>query len=237
MPPILIQSKQGSAGTSIVNVTTLNLTFTSPTVAGNLIIASFQVGSATSTSTSFSDDKSNSYAGAGSDILPEAGYQDTVALAYVVNAHGGTQTITLTSTTAGVLSGAIYEFANLIAADGTASQQTTYFSLSGNQPTPDPGSITTTADGDLIFATGMNAGGSGAALNIQSGFTAGKSGLNGYNNDAWADQWMIQTTAGAIDPHFVTPNIGSSFFQGSAAVALKSLGGVFGGFSPRWVSI
>lgn len=233
----LVQSVQGNAGSSVSTVTTLVLTFASPTVAGNCIIVSSNLGVATSGSLSFSDDKSNSYGGAGSDILPEAGYQDTVKLGYALNVQPGTQQITITSSTAGVLSGAIYEFAGIIGFDQNANQATTYFALSGNQPTPDPGSITTTADGDLIFSTGMNGGGTGATLNVQSGFTAGKSGFNGYNNDPWADQWITQPAAGAIDAHFVTPNSGSSFFQGSVVVALTSQGGVFGVFSPRWVSI
>jgi hypothetical protein len=131
--------------------TSSTLTFPSNNTASNCIAVSIRAGSPNETFT-VTDTNGNTYQKA--IQFTENADTDTVGLFYAENIAGGANTVTVSDTALDTLRFAILEYSGVATSgslDGVAVTQ-------GNSASPNSGSVTTTANGDLLLGAIMTAG-------------------------------------------------------------------------------
>ena len=186
--------------------------------AGNALILGVQYDSSASVS-SVTDDHNNIWL-AGPSITNTASGR-SASLYYALNVASGTQKVSVVfSNGSGPQSGApqgvisqFYNIATSSAFDGS----------SGSATSKNAGSIVTSTAGDLIYDWGVDfsdtnqKGGNfnGTSITAGSGFTLLLADLQVGSTD----QYLIQSSAGSINPTFTTSG---SAAWGSLAIALKS---------------
>src|SRR6266404_4520728 len=179
----LVQHTSRDAGTT----NTSTLAFVSPNTAGNWIAVAIRAGSSSSQVFAVSDSNANTYRRAFQLGITASAF--SLAIFYAENIKGGANTITVSDTVAGPFRFAILEYSGVATSnslDVTAVTQ-------GNSTSPNSGSLTPTANGDLLL---------GAIVTQNPGaFTAG----TGYTieervpaepNTKLIAEDQIQTTAG-----------------------------------------
>src|SRR5437867_5522358 len=137
----LVQHIGKDAGTTI----TSTLAFASPNTAGNFIAVVIRGGLSNSQVFTVSDSNTNTYKKAVQ--IGSSGSAVTSAVFYAENIRAGTNTITVTMTVSGPLRLAVLEYSGVAASnslDVTAASSATSTS-------PNSGSLTTTANGDLLL--------------------------------------------------------------------------------------
>jgi hypothetical protein len=167
-------------------------TFPAGTTSGSAIVIGVTYGNSNPTITA-SDSQGNTYAQALSTY--DAGHNQGCAILYATNTRGNaSDTVTVNFSGGGVayLGLGIHEYSGVAASsvlDGTVGGK-------GNSGSPSSGSVTTTANGDLIFSCGAEDGiGSGDTFTAGSGFTK-RVDLGAAA--AYADEDRVQATAGSI---------------------------------------
>ena len=221
--PTLVQHV--STGMDNTPVGTFAINLPNPGGAGNLLILGIQCASAGSI-TSVTDNKGSNTWVAGPTVT-NATSNRKLFLYYALNITSATQLVTvtfsgLTTNTSGAGTGypqcvlsEWYNIATSSAVDGTAV---------GSSTSKTAGSITTTANGDLVYqwgvdisdtTTGAGPSFNGTSITKGSGFTLITSDLQ----IGLIEQYQIQSTAGAISPAFTTSG---AAVWGSLAIAFKS---------------
>jgi len=143
----LMQHTSKDAGTT----TSSTLTFPSNNTASNWIAVSIRAGAPNEIFT-VTDANGNTYRKA--IQFTENADSDTVGLFYAENIAGGANTVTVSDTALDTLRFAILEYSGVATSgslDGVAVTQ-------GNSASPNSGSVTTTANGDLLLGAIMTAG-------------------------------------------------------------------------------
>jgi hypothetical protein len=210
-PPALVQHVAGAMDRYELDVLTTDLP--NLTGAGNCLILGVQYKS-TGTVTSVTDDKGNTWI-AGPTVTNST-FGRTMSLYYAPNIAGGTKTIQVHFSGGHFPQAVVSEFYNVdtnTPLDGSAS----------NPSSRTAGTITTSADNDLIYewgaslsSTDVNGGAfNGTSIGAGSGFTLLSADLQvGSGN-----QYQVQPVAGPITPSF---SASGSETWGSIAIALKA---------------
>jgi hypothetical protein len=213
--PTLVQHV--ATGMDRYPINTLTIQLPNPVRAGNCLILGVQFNSAGSVS-SVTDDKGNSWIAG--PTTTNTTFSKRMNLYYALNVVAGTQTVkvhfTGLSNTPGFPHAVVSEFYNVATAnafDGSAASATSRT----------PGTITTTASGDLIYEWGASLSSSninggafnGTNITAGSGFTL----LSADLQVGSGDQYLIQSASGPVTPTFSTSG---SAVWGSVAIALKS---------------
>jgi hypothetical protein len=213
--PTLVQHV--ATGMDRYPINTLTIQLPNPVRAGNCLIFGVQFNSVGSVA-SVTDDRGNNWIAG--PTATNGSFSKRMNLYYVLNAVGGTQTITVhfsgLTTTPGFPQAVVSEFYNVAtsnAFDGSSASSTSR--------TAAP--ITTTVPGDLIYEWGASLSSSninggaynGTSITAGAGFTL----LSADLQVGSSDQYHIQPTAGTINPTF---SASGSATWGSVAIALKS---------------
>ena len=213
--PTLVQHV--ATGMDRYPINTLTIQLPNPARAGNCLILGVQFNSVGSVG-SVTDEKGNVWIAG--PTATNASLSKRMNLYYVLNAIDGTQTIKVNfsglGSTPGFPQAVVSEFYNVATAgafDGQASSPTSRT----------PGTITTTAPGDLIYEWGASLSSSnvnggafnGTSITAGTGFTL----LSADLQVGSGDQYHIQPGAGPITPTF---SASGSETWGSLAIALKS---------------
>jgi hypothetical protein len=181
---------------SMINVSTVSLSFTSPNTAGNWIgVAIFGAQSATHTFT-VTDTNGNVYRKA--LTFGHTSEMVTLGIYYAENVKGGANTIKIVPDKSGYLRASILEYSGIATAnslDVTAVAQ-------GTSISPNSGTLTTTANGDLLFGAATTAD---AAVTAGTGYTLEE--LVPLNGTRLTVEDRIQTNAG---PASSTLTLGAS---------------------------
>jgi hypothetical protein len=162
--------------------------------AGDLVVASCGSASGAATFT-FSDDKGNAYTTV--DSQTTTGFWYTTG--YALNVAGGPTVITCTSTAAGTFWAVVADDYSGVAPTSALDQHvmvTVNGTIGTNAITT--GNVTTTAAGELIYGTTVNASGNGTIV-AGTGFTQRQSSPSAYMTE---DQ--VQSSAGAIAATFTS---------------------------------
>lgn len=195
-------------------------TLGAPVGAGNAII--FVASYPTGTTASISDNNGNTWGAAAKSV--DAGVGGFILSVWVIfSANAGLTTFTLNvgATSIQPVSYAIYEFNNLSSVDVTAGATL----QSGT--TLAPGSMTTTANHDLIFAVyhpAANISGNPTSWAAGSGLTLMEADIGWTSNQGYpkATQTGVQSTAGAINPTITINGDATDVFN-CVAVAIKTV--------------
>ena len=213
--PTLVQHV--ATGMDRYPINTLTIQLPNPVRAGNCLIFGVQFNSVGSVA-SVTDDRGNNWIAG--PTATNGSFSKRMNLYYVLNAVGGTHTITVhfsgLTTTPGFPQAVVSEFYNVAtsnAFDGSSASSTSR--------TAAP--ITTTVPGDLIYEWGASLSSSninggaynGTSITAGAGFTL----LSADLQVGSSDQYHIQPTAGTINPTF---SASGSATWGSVAIALKS---------------
>jgi len=171
--------------------TSFTASFTYPTTSGNAVILGVTFGNTNPTITA-TDNEGNSYTVAQQTY--DAGHNQGTAILYALNIHGGSShTVTINFSTAVAYLGlGINEYTGLAtssALDGVAGH-------TGSGTTLSSGTVTTTANGDLIFSVGV-ADSSGSQVSIAAG-TGFTKRVDLGSLASYADEDEVQTSAGTI---------------------------------------
>jgi hypothetical protein len=213
--PTLVQHV--ASGMDRYPINTLTIQLPNPARAGNCLILGVQFNSVGSVA-SVTDDKGNNWIAG--PTTTNVSFSKRMNLYYALNAIAGTQTIRIRfsglATTPGFPQAVVSEFYNVAtsnAFDGSAASPTSRT----------PGTITTTAPGDLIYEWGASLSSSninggafnGTSITAGTGFTL----LSADLQVGSGDQYQIQSSSGPITPTF---SASGSAIWGSVAIALKS---------------
>ena len=210
--PTLVQHV--ASGMDRYAINTLVTDLPNLTLQGNCLIAGVQYTSVGSI-TSITDDKSNTWTLA--QTVTNATTGTKISVFYALNVAADTKTVTVNfSGGPNRPQAVISEFTNIAQAgalDGNA----------GSSTSKTAGTITTTANSDLIWHYGVDLSDSntnggafnGTSITSGSGFTL----LNADLQVGVCTQYQVQSSAGAISPAFTTTG---SATWGSIAIALKS---------------
>ncbi|PYN89534.1 MAG: hypothetical protein DMD87_05345, partial [Candidatus Rokuibacteriota bacterium] len=212
--PTLVQHVQGAKTGAAASASKIDVSLPNPTGAGNCLIVSVMANA--SSALSVSDDKSNTYTAGPSITDPATG--QTGVLFYALNVAAGTVKITISfaaggGTSATVIVSEFFNVATAAAADGSSS------ALSA---TPvNAGSITTTADGDLIYYAAFDSSSAGRTSPLS--FTAGADFTLLATDvlDGSMAQYRVQGTRGVINPSMTVSGATTDRFI-TLAIALKS---------------
>lgn len=140
------------------------VSFNSSVSTGNTIIVA--VTQYNKTLSSVSDNQGNTYT-AVNTALHANPVEDYVELYYAPNVTGGTVTVTVTFAGQTSNNVAVYEYTGL---DQT-SPLDKKAANTGNSSSPNGGTLTTTIDGELYFAVGVDNNGNNTTINPGSGYT------------------------------------------------------------------
>jgi hypothetical protein len=210
--PTLVQHV--ATGMDRYPIGTLTIPLPNPVRSGNALILGVQFHS-TGLISSITDDGGNTWV-TGPTTTNVAASQ-TMSIYYALGAAAGTRVITVhfngLSSTNSFPQAVLSEFYNVGSADGSSSSSTSRTA----------GSMTTTTPEDLIYHWGVdfsdtntNGGNfNGTGITAGSGFTL----LSADLQVGSADQYQVQSNAGAINPTF---SASGSATWGSVALALKS---------------
>ena len=144
--------QHASVDEGIASLSSASLSFASKNTVGNWIAVGIRVGEPNETIT-VKDSKGNTYHSA--TQINQTGDGDTLAIFYAENIAAGTNTVTVSVSSADTLRIAILEFSG-VASSGSIDQAT---ASQGSNASPNSGSITTTASGDLLLGAIMTADG------------------------------------------------------------------------------
>lgn len=191
-----VQSKAVGGGTA-------STAYNSNNTAGNFLIAFINTNGTANIPT---DTRGNTWVDSGlGAVLYQAGTAST-RVCYVLNCAAGANTVTSTS----AFSLHLYEFSGVktsAATDGANSSGNNAVSASGTDNMTG-GAITTTANGDLIFASAACLNG---PLSAGTGFTSPNGDVSGLS------EYQIQGTAGAITSHITDGSVADTYAMISAA--------------------
>ncbi|HYY73009.1 MAG TPA: IPT/TIG domain-containing protein [Candidatus Bathyarchaeia archaeon] len=140
---VLVQHKSLDAGT----VTSASLAFNSNTTAGNWIAVVVRAGSSSSQAFTVSDSSGNTFRQGLQFGLSQTAL--TFAIYYAESIKGGADTITVSDTVAGPFRISILEYSGVAPNN---SLDATPITAQGNSASPNTGSLTTSASGDLLLS-------------------------------------------------------------------------------------
>jgi len=209
--PTLVQHVSHS-GTQTHFVNSYAIRFTFPTGSGNCVLVAVQSSTSGSVPT-VTDDQGNVY----SNVLNDRdSYNNYITLFTAPVTRPGSQRlqVNFSPTAAQFVAAEASEFMNVdpaCGADGSASTN------SGTGVTPTAGSTTTSVDGDLIYAFGIQDAFSSPITSWRAG--PGLSLLGADVMDSHFTEWGIQSTSGTITPG-ATLAPSNHWFM--AAMALKA---------------
>jgi Domain of unknown function (DUF1929)/PKD domain/Putative Ig domain len=193
----LTVSAAGGGGIKLVQHTSVDegiaskssaaLAFPSNNTLGNWIAVGIRVGEPNETIT-VRDSKGNTYHSA--TQINQTGDGDTLAIFYAENIAAGANTVTVSVSTADTLRIAILEFSG-VASSGSIDQAT---ASQGSNASPNSGSITTTASGDLLLGAIMTA--DGETVTAGSGFQIVES-VPAAPNTKLVMEYQVQASSGS----------------------------------------
>lgn len=218
--PTLVQHTY--SGMDCYGVTTFTITFPNASLANNLLVCGFQVASGGSI-TSVKDNNGTSWTSAISQT--NTANTQTAYIYYLANAPSGTTYVQITVSGLGAgtnckMQGWFQEWYNVATTsptDGSSAAMAT--------PSKSAGSFTPGTSGDLILHWGMalsttnSTGGAFNGTSITAGTSPAFTLLSADLQVGSCVQYLVQTTAAAINPTFTTSG---SATWGSMAVAFKS---------------
>jgi hypothetical protein len=229
--PTLLQSKVDAAEANPLSfIHTWKTNLPNPSQAGNCLVVVVTAGNSSPPIT-VSDDKGNTWNS--TTMVSDVPSNNSLEIFYALNVVGGTQLITVNfgSGNFDFDQVMLLEFNNVAAVgalDAQVGQTTSGTSLSS-------GSMTTTADGDLIIGAAVVDGfGSQTApmtWTAGSGFTFAATSDTNY----MAVQYQIQGTHGAINSSMTSSLNGSSAI--TKAIALKASAGSQGAPNPAGIRV
>src|SRR6266404_5869264 len=179
----LVQHTSRDAGTT----NTSTLAFVSPNTAGNWIAVAIRAGSSSSQVFAVSDSNANTYRRAFQLGITASAF--TFAIFYAENIKGGANTVSISDTVSGPFRFAILEYSGVATSnslDVTAVTQ-------GNSTSPNSGSLSPTANGDLLLGAIVTQ--NPAAFTAGSGYTIEEFAPAEPNTKLIAED-QIQATAG-----------------------------------------
>ncbi|HEY6391662.1 MAG TPA: IPT/TIG domain-containing protein, partial [Bryobacteraceae bacterium] len=207
----LVQHISKDAGVT----TSSSLAFGSPNAAGNWIAVCIRGGNSSSQIFTVSDSSGNTYRQAIQFGQTTAG--ETLGIFYAENIAGGANTITVSETISGALRFAILEYSGVALSNSLDAVPAT---AQGSSTTPNSGSVTTGAGGDLLLAAILTTN--------PATFTAG----TGYNikefvpaepNTKLIVEDQIQSVAGTAS---AGATIAAADNWGAGLIAVRSISGV-----------
>src|SRR5882762_1186692 len=207
----LVQHKSTDAATTTV----ASLSFSTSNAPGNWIAVGIRGGLSNAQVFTVSDSNGNAYRQAFQ--LGLNGSSVTLAVYYAENIKGGANTITVSQSVAGPLRFAILEYSGVATSN---SLDATPVTAQGNSPSPNSGSLTTGANGDLLLGI--------IATTVSGSFTPG----NGYliaefvpaePNTKLIAENQLQTAAG---PASASASLTGSDIWGAGLAAFRSASGV-----------
>jgi len=212
--PTLVQHVQGAKTRADASASKIDVSLPNPAGGGNALIVSVKAN--TSSALSVSDDKSNTYLAGPSITDPATG--QTGALFYALNVAAGTVKITVSfgaggGTSATAIVSEFFNVATAAAADGSSSAVSA---------TPvNAGSITTTADRDLIYYAAFSSSAAGSPSPLS--FTAGHDFTLLATDvlDGSMAQYLVQGAHGDVNPSMTVSGATTDTFI-TLAIALKS---------------
>ncbi len=154
---------------------------------GNWIAVGIRVGEPNETIT-VKDSKGNTYHSA--TQINQTGDGDTLAIFYAENIAAGANTVTVSVSTADTLRFAILEFSG-VATSGSIDQA---IASQGSNASPNSGSITTTASGDLLLGVIMTA--DGETVTAGSGYQIVES-VPAAPNTKLIVEYQVQASSGS----------------------------------------
>jgi hypothetical protein len=211
----LVQDTNKDAGTT----TSAKLAFNSNNTAGNWIGVCVRAGEAGETFT-VSDSTGNTYHQA--IQINQTGDGDTLAIFYAEDIKGGANTIEVSDTTSGTLRFAILEYSGV----ATSGSLNVAAAAQGSSASPNSGSATTTANGDLLLGAIMTS--DAETFTAGSGYTTEES-VPAEPNTKLIAEGHTQTTAGATS---ASASLGASDFWAGALAAFRSTASGGSGGSP-----
>ena len=209
----LVQHVGKDAGTT----TTTTLAFNGANTTGNFIAVAIRGGLSNSQVFAVKDSNSNTYKQA--KQIGSSGSAVTSAIYYAENINAGANTITVTMTVSGPLRIDILEYSGVAASnslDATTAATTTSTS-------PDTGSLTTTANGDLLLAMVSTA--DSTTFTVGSSYTI-RDFVPAEPNTKLITEDQIQSSAGTAS---ATATLNPSSNWGAILAAFKAAGGTGGG--------
>ncbi len=181
----LVQHASVDGGTTAKS--SASLAFPANNTLGNWIGVGIRVGQANDTIT-VKDSKGNTYHNA--TQINQAGDGDTLAIFYAENIAAGANTVTVSVSSADTLRFAILEFSG-VAPSGSIDQA---IASQGSNASPNSGSITTTANGDLLLGAILTA--DGETFTAGSGFQIVES-VPAKPNTKLMIEYQVQASSGS----------------------------------------
>jgi hypothetical protein len=193
-----------------------SLAFASANTAGRFIAVAVRAFY-TNQTISVTDSRGNVYRQAlkFNNVAEGAEYDDTVALFYAENIAGGANTVTVSLSRAASLRFAILEYSGL----ATSNALDVTRSATARSTTPNSGSATTTAPGDLVL--GIFSTQSYRTFTPGAGFTA-RASVNAAPNTALLVTDRVLPAAGAVA---ATATLSGTDYWGAGLVAFRSASG------------
>ena len=185
--------KHGSADNGSTASTTVAVTLTS-VAAGDLLVCAVTFDDAGGPTLSVSDSVNGAWTSAGPLIDGTGTLAQVQQIFYFAGSAAGSPVITATSSLSNQF-GAIVAAAFIPPATASLDQETGQHVIGGTNPTS--GNVTTTANGDLIFAATVV---SGANPTAGSSFTV----LDSTANSLLTDEWQVQASSGSIAGTFTS---------------------------------
>jgi len=206
--------------------TSFTATFGSPTTSGNTIVIGITYGNTNPIITA-TDAQGDTFLQAIN--VYDSGHNQGSAILYAMNIAGGSTTITVQFNSAvAYLALGVHEYSGIAALDVTAGK------IGRRSSSLSSGGTTTTASGDLIFASGVeDAIGSGDAFTAGAGF-AKRVDLG--NAGAYADEDQSQNSAGSIAATW-TLSPTSDWIAAMAAFKPAGTGGTGASAAPQISSV
>jgi len=194
--------------------TSAALAFATNTTAGNWIAVAVRGGLSSSQVFTVSDSNGNTYHQAFQLGLSPTSV--TFALYYAENINGGADTITVTQSVLGPLRFAILEYSGVATSNSLdASPAVTQ----GNSNTPNSGTLTTGASGDLLLGTIVTT--NGETFTAGTGYTIEESSPAAPNTKLIAED-QLQTSAG---PASASATLSGADNWGAGLAAFRSING------------
>jgi ACR3 family arsenite efflux pump ArsB len=193
LAPAAISFVQAATGSSDAPVSSLAANALT-TTAGHLLVAAVTWGTVSGSTVSISDSGGNAWAIATTRQIDTRNAQ-ALKIFYAPNIAGGSDTVTVVlSPAASWVRLIVHEVAG---ADLTAPLDQTAMNNTGSGSSISVGPVTTTADGEYIFTTAMNAGDQSTSANFSpgAGYTLRGTAAPGDSELASADQ--VQSAAGS----------------------------------------
>ncbi len=207
----LVQHKSLDAGTT----TSASLAFTSSNTAGNWIAVCVRAGSTTAEVFTITDSNGNTYQQAYQFSLSPSSV--VFAIYYAENIKGGANTVMISDTVSGPLRFAILEYSGVATSNSLDAVPVT---ASGSSATPNSGSFTTGANGDLLLATIVTP--NPATFTAGSGYTI-LDFVPAEPNTKLITEHQIQPAAGTAS---ASASLTASDNWGAGLAAFRSISGV-----------